>query len=1289
MRKTINYYIILILFCISTLTHGQTITLTNTSPTNAIQNVLLGGGLTATNVTYNGSAPNANINQDPVKIFDATSTSFPMSNGVLIRTKNAPSINDPDLVAIGGDPTNGVIIEFDFIPTGATLTFNYIFGSSEYNLYTCSDFNDVFGFFLSGPGISGPYSNNAINLAVVPGSPNIPVGINTVNSGNAGWNDPNYCSNMDPNWQANSVYFTTAYNTLFTNSQIVGELLFGMPILDDLNGCTVVLPANAPLQCNQTYHIKIAICNSVDTGMDSAVFLQADSFESDPDDVQVNPAASTICTGGSVNLTASSGSGNYDWSQSPNAADISPQTGANVTVTPPATPGTYMYVVTDVNSCGYVSKDTAYVTVQSCQSCLINNFEANIAACDGPTNTFTISGIVEFTDAPTTGQLIVSDCNGHQQTFNAPFTSPISYSISGIPADGANCSITAQFSADPTCTSTISYTNPSDCSCIVNIGTFDINLIGDGQQNYKLCYGDILTIDPNGGFVPSADLGGDPMLPAVYLPGVGYMVYSCPPTVFPPADLLTDPCFVGWVASSGGNAGDPGIFIPNQNGTPPNFGTPFTNNTLYIVPITMYDTLNGWYSYTNSGDNCYDMGAAIAIQYLPQVISSNPVEDCAAGTFSVSVSGGLPQIDGSNFTASNLLPATASFSTATCANGGTITVTGLQNGDMYSFEITDDNGCPITISGGPFVGGPTADAGSDATAACGVMTYTLAGSMSAGATGTWTGPSGVTFSNASSPTSTITASAAGTYTLTWTVSNGSGCNTVKTVTITFIENPTYTTNNTGSTCGNSDGSLVITASSGVAPYTYSIDNGSSSQGNGTFSNLAAGIYNILVTDANGCSASGTESISNSNGPVINSVTPTNPSCFGMCDGNITANVSSGVAPYTYQWTTNGNPTGSNSDNISGLCAGTYNLKVTDVNGCDVSYNDIVLTQPADINPSFALTDFCEGAINSASNIATPGGVFTFNPSVSDGATINASTGSISNGVGGTTYTVEYTATVNGCSKSSTQTVKVNANPQPNFVGDDLMGCEPHTVTFTNTGTGNNGTCTWNFGDGSTVNDCGTTVSHTYNSAGTYSVSLNVTSAQGCTGSFSIADYISVTQRPIADFSATPMVTNITETEITFTNHSIGATDYIWDFGDASPYTFDINAVHTYPEVPANYTVTLIASNGQDCADTARLVIIIRDELIYYVPNTFTPDADGFNDEFKPIFTSGFDPQVYTLSIYDRWGEILFESHNAEVGWNGTYGGKVVRDGTYIWKIEFKETMSDQHHTEVGHVNVLR
>jgi gliding motility-associated-like protein len=100
-------------------------------------------------------------------------------------------------------------------------------------------------------------------------------------------------------------------------------------------------------------------------------------------------------------------------------------------------------------------------------------------------------------------------------------------------------------------------------------------------------------------------------------------------------------------------------------------------------------------------------------------------------------------------------------------------------------------------------------------------------------------------------------------------------------------------------------------------------------------------------------------------------------------------------------------------------------------------------------------------------------------------------------------------------------------------------------------------------------------------------------------------------------------------------------------------------------------------------------VIVNEDLIFYVPNTFTPDGDEFNQEFHPVFTAGFDPFDFNMIIFNRWGEIVFESNNAAAGWDGTYHGKLVQDGTYTWKIEYKLLLNDSRQTAIGHVTILK
>ena len=177
------------------------------------------------------------------------------------------------LEIVGATATNLndlIIIEFDFETTSDEIVFEYVFASLEYTGYTCSQFNDIFGFFLSGPGINGPFSNNAINLALVPENEaqtsftNSPVIINTINSGIPSGGDSTPCDDIDPNWQDYSVFFNSNPN----QDQI------------NFNGFTVPLIATASVVPCETYHIKLAIADVSDGILNSGVFLSENSFSS-------------------------------------------------------------------------------------------------------------------------------------------------------------------------------------------------------------------------------------------------------------------------------------------------------------------------------------------------------------------------------------------------------------------------------------------------------------------------------------------------------------------------------------------------------------------------------------------------------------------------------------------------------------------------------------------------------------------------------------------------------------------------------------------------------------------------------------------------------------------------------------------------------------------------------------------------------------------------------------------------------------------------------------------------
>ena len=271
---------------------AQLVTDNSITAEEALVDYLLGEGVEVSNITFSGDL-------DQIGSFDAQNTNIAITDGVMLATGNIDvaigpndaggaglgggnnGAGDPDLTALSTFNTNdAAILEFDFVPTGDSLIFNYIFGSEEYNEYVCGTVNDAFGFFLSGPGITGPYSLNAINLAVIPNpileDETIPVTINTVNNGTAGFSgNASNCNQVSAQWNLNTAYYIDNDNN-------------NDPTSVQLDGFTVVLTAAAQVQCGQTYHIKIAIADAGDTAWDSAVFLEGGSFASNGANIEAS-----------------------------------------------------------------------------------------------------------------------------------------------------------------------------------------------------------------------------------------------------------------------------------------------------------------------------------------------------------------------------------------------------------------------------------------------------------------------------------------------------------------------------------------------------------------------------------------------------------------------------------------------------------------------------------------------------------------------------------------------------------------------------------------------------------------------------------------------------------------------------------------------------------------------------------------------------------------------------------------------------------------------------------------
>jgi gliding motility-associated-like protein len=245
------------------------------------------------------------------------------------------------------------------------------------------------------------------------------------------------------------------------------------------------------------------------------------------------------------------------------------------------------------------------------------------------------------------------------------------------------------------------------------------------------------------------------------------------------------------------------------------------------------------------------------------------------------------------------------------------------------------------------------------------------------------------------------------------------------------------------------------------------------------------------------------------------------------------------------------------------------------------------------------------------------------------------------------------------------------------------------VNFTNTTVGGN-KYLWDFGDGKTSTDMNP--NHIFNTPGIYTVSLTVINTNGgCTVTTTKNNYINVYPNPIAEFTASTYTITSLYNEVYFNNNSKNASSYLWSFGDNSnSVSTEQNTSHTYdPTVLQNYVVTLIAKNEYGCVDTTKTIIKMTEDVVVFVPNAFTPDGDEFNNTFIPTIASGIDSYQYELFIYNRWGEVIFESHDAHVGWDGTFQGQICQDGSYTWLINLKKASVDSRVSKFGSVTLLR
>ena len=412
------------------------------------------------------------------------------------------------------------------------------------------------------------------------------------------------------------------------------------------------------------------------------------------------------------------------------------------------------------------------------------------------------------------------------------------------------------------------------------------------------------------------------------------------------------------------------------------------------------------------------------------------------------------------------------------------------------------------------------------------------------------------------------------------------------------------------------------------------------------------------------------------------------------DGEITI---SGLDPLTdYEMSYDGGTTSLITTNalgeyvITGLSGGSYTgYTVTEAN---------CLTCSTTENVTITLLDPVQPVIEAGLDLGLcEDETVTLTANNPDGASIAWDNG-VADGVGFVqpVSTVVYTVTgttVLGCVETDQVEVIVYPKPDVAFQANITEVCVGDEISIASLTPGIGNTCRYTINGGAVINGCN--INQVFPNSGCYDINLEVETINGCVDELTLIDYICVDDYPIADFTCSPDELSTFYNEAEFTNESSGAIDYDWSFGD-DDFSNATNPNHVYSvednDPERAYAVELIAYSEFGCADTATKNLLYFEDLIYYVPNSFTPDGNKYNETFKPVFTSGFDPLAYRLQIFNRWGEVVFESNNSAIGWDGTYGMvnySFAPTGTYIYKISFKKARDDERVEVIGSVNLLR
>lgn len=694
---------------------------------------------------------------------------------------------------------------------------------------------------------------------------------------------------------------------------------------------------------------------------------------------------------------------------------------------------------------------------------------------------------------------------------------------------------------------------------------------------------------------------------------------------------------------------------------------------VYIILITNYSGSSGNYNLTPAGNNTatFDCNINFGGTFTTQpAICGQPT-----GSATVTPNGGQAPY---SFYWNNVP-----------GNPTTQTVSGLPAG-TYSVTVTSSPNPTTGITYNPATLTVTIPSSNPpitvATSSTPDICSSNQGSVTANPT-SGVGPYTYNWPALGSQSQTVSGVGAGTYLV--QVTSAQGCTGTGTV-VVGNTNATYSATSTLVSCpGGADGTATATMTPELGTPSYQWSNGQNTQ---TAVGLSAGTYTCVITSTAGCSSTVSVTVSEIPGMQADFTNQTDVSCYTKNNGGLTVNPSHGTGPYTYSWDRSSSTTNSAND----LYVGEHTVTIADANGCVIT-KTATLTEPDPLKITFITPDtqICPEDDITLSVTGTGGSTaYTYTWSSNNVVLGTGTSITVDPDVTNTVYCVELTEACGSPAADTCMTITFPVPIPPQLTPDKYVDCRPGEFFIQNTSPNIQELATTfiNFGNNTnTILYNGENTSVIYDRVGSYSLEVVNTSIYGCVYDTILIDFLTVNPEPTANFYIGGNPTTIFET--TVTAHELATPDVVqWEW--ISPYSIPSTSnledpKFTFPEdVVGVYPITLIVTSFHGCTDTITLNAIVEDAILFYAPNTFTPDGDEFNQTWK-LFVKGGDYHGFSLKVFNRWGEVIWETNDPSIGWDGTYNGKTVQQGMYTWKASLKHKYDDGKEEYNGTVNILR